>query len=39
MADFNFDPNRTILGSVFTHAGEEELSLSELGVEGSAPTA
>ena len=28
--DFDFDPDRTILGSVFTHAGEEELALSEL---------
>ena len=28
--DFHFDQSRTILGSVFTHAGEEELALSEL---------
>jgi hypothetical protein len=26
---FHFDAIRTILGSVFTHAGEEELSLSD----------
>jgi hypothetical protein len=28
--DFHFDQSRTILGSVFTHAGEEEFALSEL---------
>src|SRR5258708_1528938 len=28
--NFDFNRERTILGSVFTHAGEEELSLSEL---------
>jgi hypothetical protein len=27
---FQFDRERTILGSVFTHAGEEELALSAL---------
>ena len=27
---FPFDLYRTILGSVFTHAGEEDLALSEL---------
>ena len=27
--DFSFDPARTVLGSLFTHAGEEELSLTE----------
>jgi hypothetical protein len=26
----HFDPQRTVLGTVFTHAGEEELALSEL---------
>jgi len=28
--DFHFDPDRTLLGTVFTHAGEEELALTEL---------
>src|SRR5437660_7554726 len=28
--NFDFDPQRSILGTVFTHAGEEELALSEL---------
>jgi DNA helicase HerA-like ATPase len=28
--DFHFDRDRTILGTVFTHAGEEEYALSEL---------
>jgi DNA helicase HerA-like ATPase len=28
--DFQFNPQRTLLGTVFTHAGEEELALSEL---------
>jgi hypothetical protein len=28
--NFDFDPNRTILGTVFTHAGEESFALSEL---------
>src|SRR5205809_196074 len=28
--NFDFNRERTILGTVFTHAGEEELSLSEL---------
>src|SRR5258705_13491015 len=28
--DFHFDQSRTILSRVFTHAGEEELALSEL---------
>src|ERR1700694_6053249 len=27
--EFRFDPERTVLGSVFTHAGEEELALTE----------
>jgi type IV secretory pathway VirB4 component len=28
--NFDFHSDRTILGTVFTHAGEEELALSEL---------
>src|SRR5438105_1596624 len=28
--DFDFNRERTILGTVFTHGGEEELSLSDL---------
>jgi len=27
--DFHFDPERTVLGSIFTHAGEEVLALTE----------
>jgi hypothetical protein len=27
---FHFDPQRTVLGTVFTHAGEEEFALSSL---------
>ena len=27
--DFQFDPERTVLGTVFTHAGEEEFALQE----------
>ncbi len=27
--DFSFDPAQTVLGTVFTHAGEEQLALSE----------
>jgi uncharacterized protein DUF87 len=30
MADFIFDPERTVLGTVFTHAGEEQFALSQL---------
>ena len=27
---FRFDPDRTLIGHVFTHAGEEELALTGL---------
>jgi DNA helicase HerA-like ATPase len=30
MDHFEFDPERTVLGTVFTHAGEEVLALTEL---------
>ena len=30
MDEFHFDPDRTVLGTVFTHAGEGEFALSQL---------
>jgi DNA helicase HerA-like ATPase len=30
MDQFQFDPDRTVLGTVFTHAGEEDFALSQL---------